>query len=88
MPFSIRDTFTSCEPKRERRHRLLQGVDAPCQHVQVVQRRDRGGQVAFGVIQLLNITGDFFNLNIENHRRKRRKVKNDVHPSASSSTGK
>lgn len=50
MPFSIRDTFTSCEPKRERWHCLLKGVDATCQHVQVVQRCDRGGQVAFGVI--------------------------------------
>lgn len=83
MPFSIRDPLISCGPKGERGHCLLEGIDATRQHVQVVQRCDGGGQVAFGMIQLLNIPGDFFNLNIENHRRKGGRLK-DVNPSASS----
>ena len=41
---------------------LLQGIYSTGQHVEVVQRRNGGGQVALGVIQLLNVTCDFFNL--------------------------
>ena len=50
MPFSMCDPFICCGPKGESGHCLLEGIDAARQHVQVVQRRDGGGQVAFGVI--------------------------------------
>lgn len=51
--------------------RLLEGIHAARQHVQVVQRRDGGGQVAFGVIQLLNVSGDFFHLNSEKPQERK-----------------
>lgn len=41
---------------------LLQRIHPPCQHVEVVQGGDGGGQVALGMVQLLDIPGDFLHL--------------------------
>lgn len=41
---------------------LLQRIHPPCQHVEVVEGGDGGGQVTLGMIQLLDIPGDFLHL--------------------------
>lgn len=44
---------------------LLQRIHPPCQHVEVVEGGDGGGQVTLGMIQLFDIPGDFLHLGNE-----------------------
>ena len=45
--------------------KLGQGGSSPDQHVEVVQGGDGSGQVPLGRVQLLNVPGDLFHLQIQ-----------------------
>lgn len=57
--------FTSQQWCHQELAHLLQRIHPPCQHVQVVKGGDGGGQVTLGMIQLLDIPGDFLHLENE-----------------------